>query len=327
MGEDGRVDSRPSEFLHNVVCRVSTNDRKIPTSFHARVDRIPAHAPSFRSDCLPPHTFVTPRGDRPMASLLCRVSAAALAEFAPRDRAARPGSSARAPPSRRAPRRRPNPLPTPTPCPTTSGRSTRQPLPPRRSGTKSRSRRLSRLGSGRAHRPAGWWSSWRAAPGSTARTSPASSPISRSCPRTWTTRRSTRCATTRARRASRAPRGRRVRPRVEESVKRALPETFREHAGADAGVDAVLVVNIRTSRRGARRSARSPAPPPSRGAARCCSCTARSNETANTRPRKRHIRREPERPKQEWGYRDIEDVVAGGARRVQRRGDRAHAGE
>ena len=100
-------------------------------------------------------------------------------------------------------------------------------------------------------------------------------------------------------------------PEWSESVKRALPETFREHAGADAGVDAVLVVNMThiapwratlgalagaaaVSRRGALLFVYGPFK-------RDGKHTSEGNATFDASLRGRN---------KEWGYRDIEDVVA-----------------
>ena len=100
-------------------------------------------------------------------------------------------------------------------------------------------------------------------------------------------------------------------PEWSESVKRALPETFREHAGADAGVDAVLVVNMThiapwratlgalagaaaVSRRGALLFVYGPFK-------RDGEHTSEGNATFDASLRGRNA---------EWGYRDIEEVVA-----------------
>lgn len=100
-------------------------------------------------------------------------------------------------------------------------------------------------------------------------------------------------------------------PEWSARVKRALPETFREHAGADAGVDAVLVVNMThiapwratlgalagaaaVSRRGALLFVYGPFK-------RDGKHTSEGNATFDASLRGRN---------KEWGYRDIEDVVA-----------------
>ena len=100
-------------------------------------------------------------------------------------------------------------------------------------------------------------------------------------------------------------------PEWSERVKRALPETFREHAGADAGVDAVLVVNMThiapwratlgalagataVARRGALLFVYGPFK-------RDGEHTSEGNATFDASLRGRNA---------EWGYRDIEEVVA-----------------
>ena len=100
-------------------------------------------------------------------------------------------------------------------------------------------------------------------------------------------------------------------PEWSERVKRALPETFREHAGADAGVDAVLVVNMTHiapwratlgALAGAAAVVRSGGllfvyGPFKRDGAH----TSEGNATFDASLRDRNA---------EWGYRDIEAVIA-----------------
>ena len=104
-------------------------------------------------------------------------------------------------------------------------------------------------------------------------------------------------------------------PEWSESVKRALPETFREHAGADAGVDAVLASVQMTAhaRRGARRLRRRRQRRARLSRARRAPRRGRPVQT------RRHVTSEARTPpfqaslrgrNKEWGYRDIEDVVA-----------------
>ena len=100
-------------------------------------------------------------------------------------------------------------------------------------------------------------------------------------------------------------------PEWSERVKRALPETFREHAGADAGVDAVLVVNMThiapwratlgalagataVARRGALLFVYGPFK-------RDGEHTSEGNATFDASLKARNA---------EWGYRDIQEVVA-----------------
>jgi SAM-dependent methyltransferase len=100
-------------------------------------------------------------------------------------------------------------------------------------------------------------------------------------------------------------------PEWSESVKRALPETFREHAGADAGVDAVLVVNMtHIAPWRATLGALAGAAAVARRGGLLFVYGPFKRDGAHTSEGNATFDESLRRQNDEWGYRDIEVVIA-----------------